>query len=204
MSTTPADPAKEKTALFSVTHKTPELLAAALAMQSCGWKCIASGGTKTFLSDGGVAVTDVAEITGLAPALNHRVATLHHIIHGGLLAEMRHLEEMEALGWKGIGAVICSFYDLQKAMDDPEADYAKINEQVDIGGPTLVRSACKGGRIVIADPADFKWLGGKFYHSENYVTESDIKWMHAQAAATIAAYTALEAKFRIRQLRPHA
>ncbi len=198
------NPAKVKTAFFSVSHKNYQLLALACAMKANDWKCIASGGTKTFLEEGGVAVTDVADITGLNPALDHRVATLHPKLHGGLLAEMKHAKELADLGWEGIGAVICTFYDLQKAMDNPKSDYDAINAQVDIGGPTLVRSACKGGRIVIADHADFEWLEHCFPEGDNHVTDNDIKWMHAKAAATIAAYVALESKFRIQQLRPPA
>lgn len=143
----------KKTALISVAYKDGiDRFARALVDQD--WKIISSGGTAKYLQEANIPVTDVAEISGLAPVLGHRVVTLVPEIHGGLLATEEQRSELETLGWPWIDLCCVDFYPLERAVQDPKATEMSVIEKTDIGGPTMVRSAAKGRRIVIVDPED--------------------------------------------------
>jgi len=191
----------EKRILLSCYEKNEELARFACGMYELDWDIISSGGTKAFLEGKcGIATTDTAEITGLKPVLDHRVATLCPQLHGGLLAEERHMEELGRLGWPRIDAVAVTFYPLAEEMAKMNATRARINEKVDIGGPTLVRSACKGGRIVLVNERDFEPTLELLKAGQ--VDEEYIVWLQAVAAATITQYLASESLFRTRQTCP--
>ena len=196
---------KNLTALFSVYDKTDEQLALARLIEEQGGQVIASGGTNNkFLGPAGVKVTDVSEITGQGPILGHRVVTLSEEIHGGLLAKGNDLEdELDEYGWPKIDLLVCTFYPLHKTIAsfaDPRENSTEINEMVDIGGPTMVSSACKGDRIVIVDNADIPWVMEKL--PQNSLRRPEIKWLQAKAVASVAAYRAAEAVFRMNEARP--
>ena len=189
-----------KTALISAWEKNQALANFARALQGLGFKIISSGGTKIFLEGlSNFNVTDVSELTGQKAVLDHRVVTLSPQIHGGLLAEQRHLQELAQLGWPKIDLVAVTFYPLEKKLaesEDPDA----INEAVDIGGPAMIRSACKGGRIVVTDEKDFDWVVNGI--ETNRLSLCDIEWLQAVAAARVLQYQASENLFRVRKLKP--
>ncbi len=143
-----------KTALISVYEKAG-IVEFGRALAELGWDILASGGTARKLGGAGVPVRDVAELVG-EPILGHRVVTLSREIHASLLARGGNAEdegELERLGIPLIDLVCVDLYPLAETIRSG-ADYAAVVEQTDIGGPTMLRSAAKGGRIVIAAPED--------------------------------------------------
>ncbi|MCY3662040.1 MAG: bifunctional phosphoribosylaminoimidazolecarboxamide formyltransferase/IMP cyclohydrolase [bacterium] len=116
-----------------------------------GWEVISSGGTAAVLREGGVAVTEVAELTGAPEMLDGRVKTLHPVVHGGILADRsksEHLADLAAAGGAPIDLVVCNLYPFGSA---PSV------EMIDIGGPAMVRAAAKNHAHVgvVVDPVDY-------------------------------------------------
>ncbi|MYB23668.1 MAG: bifunctional phosphoribosylaminoimidazolecarboxamide formyltransferase/IMP cyclohydrolase [Acidimicrobiia bacterium] len=116
-----------------------------------GWKIVSSGGTAGVLRGGGLAVTEVAEMTGAPEMLSGRVKTLHPLIHGGILADRsrpQHLADLAAAGGAPIDLVVCNLY--------PFASAPSV-EMIDIGGPAMVRAAAKNHAHVgvVVDPDDY-------------------------------------------------
>jgi phosphoribosylaminoimidazolecarboxamide formyltransferase / IMP cyclohydrolase len=137
-------------ALLSVYDKTG-ITEFAAALHALGWTLISSGGTAAAISAAGLPVTDVADITGVPPILDHRVVTLHPKIHGGILADPEnptHLDEMDAYGIEGIDLVVVNLY--------PFGSKPSV-ELIDIGGPAMVRAAAKNFANVgvVVDTADY-------------------------------------------------
>ena len=138
-------------ALLSVYDKTG-IIEFATALHNCGWTLVSSGGTATAIAATGLPVTDVADITGLGPILDHRVVTLHPKVHGGILADRDnadHVAEMELHGIEGIDLVVVNLY--------PFSSNPSI-ELIDIGGPAMVRAAAKNYAHVgvVVDTADYE------------------------------------------------
>src|SRR5665811_1008169 len=167
---------QQKIALISVYDK-EGIDDFAKSLIELGWKIVSSGGTAKYLTEAGVENTDVAEITGMPAILSHRVATLHPKIHGGLLAlnTPEHLAELEKYGIPWIDLVCNDFYPLEEEISKIEATQDSVIEKTDIGGPTLVRSAAKGGRIVICDKEDrgkvIDWLKEGEPDKENFLND---------------------------------
>lgn len=151
---------RQKCALISVCSKAG-ICEFAKALVTMGWKIISSGGTAKALRDANISVMDVAELVGGGAILGHRVVTLSRELHAGLLADTNnpaHVAEMQQLGLPIIDMVVCDFYPLRDAIAKPGATIESVVEQTDIGGPTMVRSAAKGGRIVVCRPEDREWV----------------------------------------------
>ena len=148
-----------KTALLSVSDKTGIVdLARALAGQ--GVRLLSTGGTARLLADAGLAVTEVAEVTGFPEMLDGRVKTLHPRIHGGLLARRDVPEHMAALVRHGIGAIdllVVNLYPFAQATARADCTLDDAIENIDIGGPAMLRAAAKNwdGVAVVIDPADY-------------------------------------------------
>ena len=137
-------------ALLSVFDKTG-IVDFASALRGLGWDIVSSGGTAKHLSEAGITVTDVADITGLPPILDHRVVTLHPRIHGGLLADLdkpQHVDEMKEHGIEPFALVVVNLYPFST---NPSVDL------IDIGGPAMVRASAKNYAHVgvIVDTADY-------------------------------------------------
>jgi phosphoribosylaminoimidazolecarboxamide formyltransferase/IMP cyclohydrolase len=145
----------QKTALISVYNK-EGIADFARGLVKLGWRIIASGGTARHLKEEGIEVTDVAEIVGGGAILGHRVVTLSREVHAGLLARdiPEDREELRRLGIPWIDLVCCDLYPIKEAINKPGATIESVVEMTDIGGPTLIRAAAKGDRIVICDPRD--------------------------------------------------
>lgn len=142
---------EKRNALISVYNK-EGIVDFARALIDLGFNIISSGGTAKKLLEEGVPVTDVQEITGMPPILSHRVVTLHPAIHAGLLAEdtPEHRAELEKYNFPWIDLVCVDFYPLYETIRQG-GSFKDVVEKTDIGGPTMVRSAVKGGRIVICE-----------------------------------------------------
>jgi phosphoribosylaminoimidazolecarboxamide formyltransferase/IMP cyclohydrolase len=146
-------------ALLSLSDKTG-LLDFATGLTALGWELVSTGGTARALREAGVAVRDVAEVTGFPEMLDGRVKTLHPAVHGGLLARRDLPEHMDAIRGQGIeriDLVAVNLYPFREAAARPDATPAEVIEQIDIGGPSMVRSASKNfaSVYVIVDPADY-------------------------------------------------
>jgi len=146
-------------ALLSVYDKTG-IVELAQGLHELGWDLVSSGGTARSIRDAGVPVADTAEITGFPAILGHRVVTLHPKIHGGILADRsnpHHVAEMADYGIEGIDLVVGNLYPFG---EDPSAFQhggGGAEDLIDIGGPTLVRSAAKNHAHVgvVVDPAEY-------------------------------------------------
>lgn len=132
-------------ALLSVSDKTGVVeLAAGLA--ELGIDLISTGGTARALREAGLTVTDVSEVTGFPEMMDGRVKTLHPKIHGGILARRDVPEHMVACREHDIvpiGLVVVNLYPFKETIANPEVTFEEAIEQIDIGGPTLLRSAAK-------------------------------------------------------------
>ncbi|MFC3109124.1 bifunctional phosphoribosylaminoimidazolecarboxamide formyltransferase/IMP cyclohydrolase [Undibacterium arcticum] len=148
-----------KQALISVSDKTGVLdFARALAAQ--GVKLLSTGGTAKLLADNGVAVTEVADYTGFPEMLDGRVKTLHPKVHGGILARRDFPEHVAALAQHDIPTidmVVVNLYPFQQTVAKDQCALEDAIENIDIGGPAMLRSAAKNHKdvVVICDPADY-------------------------------------------------
>ena len=148
-----------KRALISVSDKTGIVeFAAELVKQ--GVQLISTGGTHALLEKSGVAVTGISEVTGFPEILDGRVKTLHPAVHSGLLAirdSKEHQEQMEKLNLDYIDLVIVNLYPFQETIAKPNVEYEDAIENIDIGGPTMLRSAAKNHAFVtvIVDASDY-------------------------------------------------
>ncbi|MDQ3877578.1 MAG: IMP cyclohydrolase, partial [Actinomycetota bacterium] len=132
-------------ALISVSDKTG-VVQLARGLTDLGITIVSSGGTASTLADAGIAATKVADVTGAREILGGRVKTLHPKIHGGILADRGnpdHMAELEAQGIEPIDLVVCNLYPFEHAVAHPSVKEADAVEQIDIGGPAMVRAAAK-------------------------------------------------------------
>ena len=148
-----------KRALISVSDKNG-LVEFASGLADLGVEIISSGGTACALAEAGLKVRSVEEITGSPEMLGGRVKTLHPAVHGGILARRDVAEDMaclEELGIAPIDLVVVNLYPFEQTAAKQDASPAEIIEQIDIGGPTLLRSAAKNfaSVAVVCDPADY-------------------------------------------------
>ncbi|MCD8515447.1 MAG: bifunctional phosphoribosylaminoimidazolecarboxamide formyltransferase/IMP cyclohydrolase [Burkholderiaceae bacterium] len=137
-------------ALLSVSDKTG-VLDLARELHALGVQLISTGGTAKLLADNGLPVTEVAEVTGFPEMLDGRVKTLHPMVHGGLLARRDLSEHMAALRQHGIGTIdilVVNLYPFEATVAKPGCTLADAIENIDIGGPAMVRSAAKNWKDV--------------------------------------------------------
>src|SRR6185437_8338051 len=129
-------------ALLSVSDKTG-LVDFARALARSGVELISTGGTAKILRDAGLAVVEVSEVTGFPEIMDGRVKTLHPKIHGGLLAQRdKHAEAMSEHGIDGIDLLACNLYPFEAAVAKG-APFDEIIENIDVGGPAMIRAAAK-------------------------------------------------------------
>lgn len=137
--------AQVQRALVSVYDKTG-LIDFCSSLIAAGVEIVSSGGTARTLAEAGLAVTTVEEVTGAGEMLGGRVKTLHPNIHGGILADKGNESHVADLARRGIAAfelVVCNLYPFRQTVADPNVTTAAAIEQIDIGGPTMVRAAAK-------------------------------------------------------------
>ncbi len=176
-------------ALVSVSDKTG-LVPFAQALAQRGVEILSTGGTLKALKDGGVPVVGVDEYTGSPEVMDGRVKTLHPRVHGGIL--MRGAEDdkdLERLGGKPIDLVVVNLYPFEATVAKPSATHPEIVENIDIGGPSMVRSAAKNhARVaVVCDPADYAVVLAEL-GSKGEVSITTRRRLAAKAFAHTAAY----------------
>src|SRR6478609_5912380 len=128
-----------------------------------GFELVSTGGTARALADAGLPVTNVSDVTGFPEMLDGRVKTLHPALHGGILARRDRPDDLAAIGAHGIGlvdVVVVNLYPFVKAASNPATPFDALVEEIDIGGPSMVRAAAKNFRavMVVVDPADYQSL----------------------------------------------
>jgi phosphoribosylaminoimidazolecarboxamide formyltransferase/IMP cyclohydrolase len=146
-------------ALLSVSDKTG-VLELAQALHAQGVKLLSTGGTARLLAEAGLPVTEVSEVTGFPEMLDGRVKTLHPRIHGGLLARRDVPAHMAALEQHGIGTIdilVVNLYPFAQATARADCTLEHAIENIDIGGPAMLRAAAKNWQdvAVLIDPADY-------------------------------------------------
>jgi phosphoribosylaminoimidazolecarboxamide formyltransferase/IMP cyclohydrolase len=178
-------------ALLSVSDKTG-LADLGKALAAYGVELVSTGGTASALRDAGLAVRDVSELTGFPEMMDGRVKTLHPVVHGGLLAvrdNPAHAAAMETHGIGAIDLVVVNLYPFQQAVAKG-ADRDEVIENIDIGGPSMVRSAAKnhGFVAILTDPADYGALLAELEQASGATRLEFRKAMAARAFAATAAY----------------
>lgn len=145
-------------ALLSVSDKTG-LIEFATALAARGVALVSTGGTRAALADAGLAVQDVSDVTGFPEIMDGRVKTLHPNVHGGLLAvrnDPDHVAAMKAHGIEGFDLVVVNLYPFEEVVSGG-GDLLTVIENIDIGGPAMVRASAKnhGHVAIVTDPADY-------------------------------------------------
>jgi phosphoribosylaminoimidazolecarboxamide formyltransferase / IMP cyclohydrolase len=148
-----------KRALLSVSDKTG-IVEFARALTARGWELVSTGGTAQSLRDAGLAVKDVADITGHPEMMDGRVKTLHPAVHAGILARRDHADDLAAMAEQGYGPidlVAVNLYPFRETIAKGGVGVKEAMSKVDIGGPTMIRAAAKNheGVWVVVDPADY-------------------------------------------------
>ncbi|MGD9903228.1 MAG: bifunctional phosphoribosylaminoimidazolecarboxamide formyltransferase/IMP cyclohydrolase [Vicinamibacterales bacterium] len=146
-------------ALLSVSDKRG-VVEFASGLAARGFELVSTGGTAAALAAAGLAVTGVAEITGFPEMMDGRVKTLHPRVHGGILARRHEADDLTAAAREGIGlidVVAVNLYPFARTAADPAASFAELVENIDIGGPGMVRAAAKNFQdvFVVVDPDDY-------------------------------------------------
>ena len=149
----------KKRALISVSDKTG-IVELAKEIVSCGYEIISTGGTAVTLKNAGIDVIGISDITGFPECLDGRVKTLHPNVHAGLLAmraNKEHMEQLEKLNINTIDMVVVNLYPFKQTIMKPGVDLQTCIENIDIGGPTMLRSAAKNYQdvTVLVDPSDY-------------------------------------------------
>ncbi len=163
-----------------------------------GFEIYSTGGTRKALHDGGVRVRGVSDLTGFPEILDGRVKTLHPAVHGGILARRdlpAHLEELRRSGIQPIDLVAVNLYPFAQTVARPGVTMQAALEQIDIGGPTLIRAAAKNfpSVSVVVDPADYEMV-------LNYLSEGEVpldlrRALAAKAFQHVAAYDTVIAEY---------
>ncbi len=146
-------------ALLSVSDKTG-LTPFAAELARRGWELVSTGGTAKALGDAGLAVTGISAITNFPEMMDGRVKTLHPAVHGGILARRHRPDDLAAISAQGItpiDLVVVNLYPFQETAKKPGVAFDELIENIDIGGPSMVRSAAKNFRdvLIVVSPGDY-------------------------------------------------
>ena len=179
-------------AILSVTDKSG-LVDFARKLVSLGVELVSTGGTAKLLRDSGISVKDISELTGFPEMLDGRVKTLHPKVHGGILHRRDDAGHRAAVAEHGIPAidmVVVNLYAFEKTAAKPGVRFEELIENIDIGGPSMIRSAAKNFQdvAVVTSPADYGAIADEMARSGGALSR-ETKWRLAQKAfATTAAY----------------
>ena len=179
-------------ALLSVSDKSG-VVELARGLVELGWELLSTGGTARALRDAGLAPRDVSDVTGFPEMLDGRVKTLHPAVHGGLLARRDLPEHMTALAERGlapIDLVAVNLYPFRATAARPNVAADEVIEQIDIGGPSMLRSAAKNfaAVTVVVDPSDYARVLAALRAGDD---DADLRRLLAEKAfAHTAAYDA--------------
>ena len=187
-----------KRALVSVSDKTG-LVAFVQGLQNAGWEIIATGGTQKLLEDSGIKTIGISEVTGFPEICDGRVKTLHPKVHGGLLArrdEESHLQALRENGIEFIDMVCVNLYPFRQTIAKEGVSMADAIENIDIGGPSMLRSAAKNYNdvTVVCDPADYDTILAEINATGNTTLETRLQ-LSAKAYTHTAQYDACIATY---------
>ena len=187
-----------KRALVSVSDKSG-LVEFVKGLESHGWQIIATGGTQRLLEQQGVKTIGISEVTGFPEICDGRVKTLHPKVHGGLLArrdEESHLEALRENGIEFIDLVCVNLYPFRQTIANPDVTMEDAIENIDIGGPSMLRSAAKNYRdvTVVCDPADYATILAEIAEGGNTKIETRLA-LSAKAYTHTAQYDSCIATF---------
>jgi phosphoribosylaminoimidazolecarboxamide formyltransferase / IMP cyclohydrolase len=183
---------KIRRAILSVTDKTG-LADFARKLANLGVELISTGGTAKLLRDSGIAVKDISEFTGFPEMLDGRVKTLHPKVHGGILHRRDNPSHTAAIAEHGIqpiDMIVVNLYAFEKTAVKPGVTFEELIENIDIGGPSMIRSAAKNFRdvAVVTSPADYDAIAEELARSNGSLS-LETRWRLAQKAfALTAAY----------------
>ena len=186
------NPSKIQRAILSVTDKTG-LVDFARKLAGMGVELVSTGGTAKLLRDSEVQVKDISELTGFPEMLDGRVKTLHPKVHGGILHRREiatHRTAVAEHGIQPIDMVVVNLYAFEKTASKPGVPFDELIENIDIGGPSMIRSAAKNFQdvAVVTSPADYDAIADEMARSGGALSATT-KWRLAQKAfATTAAY----------------
>ncbi|EHJ55858.1 bifunctional purine biosynthesis protein purH [Streptococcus urinalis FB127-CNA-2] len=187
-----------KRALISVSDKT-NLVDFAKQLVELGWEIVSTGGTKTVLEEAGISTIAIDQVTGFPEMMDGRVKTLHPNIHGGLLARRdseSHLQAAKDNQIELIDLVVVNLYPFKETILKPDVTYADAVENIDIGGPSMLRSAAKNHTsvTVVVNPADYTTVLGELADTGQTTFETRQK-LAAKVFRHTAAYDALIAEY---------
>src|SRR5512132_4544607 len=183
---------KIQRAILSVTDKTG-LVDFARKLSGVGVELISTGGTAKLLRDSGITVKDISDLTGFPEMLDGRVKTLHPKVHGGILhrrADSAHRAAVAEHGIQPIDMVVVNLYAFEKTAAKPGVHFEEMIENIDIGGPSMIRSAAKNFQdvAIVTSPSDYEAIADELARSGGELSLAT-KWGLAQKAfATTAAY----------------
>src|SRR5271163_2300411 len=192
-----------KRALLSVSDKTG-LVDFASTLATAGYELISTGGTAKALRDAGLTVADISDITGFPEMLDGRVKTLHPKVHGGLLFlrdNDEHRAQAAKHGIEPIDLVVVNLYPFEQTIAKPGVTLEHAIENIDIGGPSMLRSAAKNYRsvTVITDPADYAVVAGEI-SAKGDTTLATRERLAAKVFRTTGYYDALIANYLAQRL----
>ncbi|WP_041424933.1 bifunctional phosphoribosylaminoimidazolecarboxamide formyltransferase/IMP cyclohydrolase [Thermobaculum terrenum] len=181
-------------AILSVSDKTG-IIELAKDLVSKGVEIFSTGGTLTVLREADIPAKSVTDITGFPEIMEGRVKTLHPQIHGGILARRSRpddMQEIAALGIEPIDIVVVNLYPFEETVSNPNTDLSTALENIDIGGPTLIRAAAKNfvDVLVLTDPQDYQSVLEE-WSQHGQVSQQTRRWLAAKAFAHVSAYDAL-------------
>src|ERR1700693_4797187 len=187
-----SSPSRIQRAILSVTDKTG-LVDFARRLADLGIELISTGGTAKLLRDSRIPVKDISELTGFPEMLDGRVKTLHPKVHGGVLyrrEDPAHTAPIAEHGIEPIDMVVVNLYAFEKTAAKPGVAFEELIENIDIGGPSMIRSAAKNFHdvAVVTSPADYPAIAEELGRSQGELS-LETKWKLAQKAfATTADY----------------
>ncbi len=164
-----------------------------------GFEIISTGGTRAELTAAGVPVTLLSDVTGFPEILDGRVKTLHPVIHAGILARRdvdAHVAELAERGISGIDVVVGNLYPFVETVRNAGVTLEDALENIDIGGPTMIRAAAKNfpSVIVLVDPEDYGWVGERIRQA-NALTLEERKGLALKAFRHVAQYDAAVSRY---------
>lgn len=179
-------------ALLSVTDKTG-LVAFGKGLRGLGVQLLSTGGTAKALRDSGIDLTEVSDYTGFPEMLDGRVKTLHPKIHGGILGirdNEAHLATMKKHDIEPIDMIVVNLYAFAKTVERPGCTLEEAIENIDIGGPTLIRAAAKNNRFVavVTDPGDYPAILSELQELNGSISRKTSLRLACKAFCTTHAY----------------
>ncbi|MBQ8509610.1 MAG: bifunctional phosphoribosylaminoimidazolecarboxamide formyltransferase/IMP cyclohydrolase [Clostridia bacterium] len=190
----------KKRAIISLTDKTG-VVDFARELVALGFEILSTGGTWKVIHEAGIPVTQVSDVTGFPECLDGRVKTLHPMIHAGILAmrsNPEHMAQLEKLGVTPIDVVAINLYPFKQTVLKPGVEREEVIENIDIGGPTMLRAAAKNYQdvSVIVDPADYKTVIDELKANGSVSVDTNLKLAYKVFNHTAAYDTLIQSYLR--------